>query len=100
MPSSPTSPTSPGNLPVISRQLKKAIEQHNQCQKVLAARQKTLVTEKAALEEEERSLAEHKAEVERRSPFVTHAKPFFEWLAASDEESDDEGKDSKPKEIS
>ena len=42
-------------------------------------------------------MAERKAEVKRRTPFVMHAKPFFDWLAASDEESEDE---AAPKEIS
>jgi len=77
-------------------QLKKAIELHNQSQKVLAARQKTLVAESAALTEAGDTLAERKAEVERRAPFKKHATPFFDWLAASDEESDEAEAEGAP----
>ena len=70
--------------------LKKAIDLHTQSQKVLAARHKTLVADKAALETEQRSLAELQKKVEHLTPFVTHATPFFEWLAASDEESEED----------
>lgn len=70
-------------------QLKKAIELHTQSLKVLAARQKTHVAESATLEEVTRTLAERQAAVDRRAPFVKHAAPFFEWLAASDDEDED-----------
>ena len=67
-------------------QLKKAIELHTQSQKVLAARHKTLVADKAELESEQRALVEITNAVEHHSPFVTHSTPFFDWLAASDDE--------------
>ena len=71
-------------------QLKKALELHTQSQKVFAARQKTLVAESGALTEAGHALTACQAEVDRRAPFAKHAAPFFDWLAASDDESDDE----------
>lgn len=68
-------------------QLKKSIELHTQSQKVLAARHKNAVAEKAELDTAQRSLADLSKAVEHRTPYVTHATAFFDWLAASDEES-------------
>ena len=71
--------------------LKKAIELHTQSQKVLAARQKNMIDERAELETAQRLLAErtkrHETGVE---VFTLHSKPFFEWLLAPDESSEEE----------
>ena len=45
-----------------------------------------LVADKAELESEQRALVEITNAVEHHSPFVTHSTPFFDWLAASDDE--------------
>lgn len=78
--------------------LKKALDLHTQSQKVLAARQKNCVEERAEMETAQRM----KAEREKRKAtgvelFALHATPFFEWLLADsdDEEDSEEEEDGK-----